>query len=129
MSIYDTRKVVEGSLVSHRARYALVGATFVGLAKLPSVENAVSESSFRRPITVSVLTAPSASRWGSREATEVRIGVCTGGDHSDEVSGHALGLVQGPSMALIRIVIYSGLAWPLGAAGCVESPKPPAEVS
>ena len=101
----------------------------LGLIGLRSVKTPVRESPLRRPITIAVLTLPSASRWDPHEAIKVRIGARTGGDHSEEVSGMLSGAVEGPWVAVIRIVIYSGWVWPLGAAGRVDSPEPPAEVS
>ena len=68
----------------------------LGLIGLRSVKTPVRESPLRRPITAAVLILPCAIRWDPREAIEVRIEARTGGDHSEEVSGHALGLVRGP---------------------------------
>ena len=83
-------------LAPSEPRNALDGVVMLGLTGLWSVETPASESPSRRPITVAILTLPSASRWVPREAIEVRIGVCTGGDHSDEVSGMLSGPYKAP---------------------------------
>ena len=80
-------------LAPSEPRNALDGVVMLGLTGLRSVETPASESSSRRPITVAL---PSASRWVPREAIEVRIGVCTGGDHSEEVRGMLSGSYKAP---------------------------------
>ena len=80
-------------LAPSEPRNALDGVVMLGLTGLWSVETPASESSSRRPITVAL---PSASRWVPREAIEVRIGVCTGGDHSEEVRGMLSGSYKAP---------------------------------